>query len=156
ETGVHVLARVFVTELMAGSGSTRDRISGGWRAKGVWFIGDYGGDIGTYAFCLTVRERERDERAECDNLSWYKTVKTSECGTRTIKKEKSERERWTTGPSEEERKDANIGDGCAGAGVYGAGWQCLAWVDRWRVTTATDNAGPADDTPGNVTQERTQ
>jgi hypothetical protein len=77
ETGVHVFARVFVMELMASSGttggiipaerrqgkklwfrvrrgSTRDRISEGRRAKGVWFIGDYGGDIGTYAFCLPV------------------------------------------------------------------------------------------------------
>lgn len=77
-SGVHVLARVFVMELMAGSGSTgsiipverrrgkklwfrvhrgstRDRISvrgmGGRRASGL--LGITAGDIGTYAFCLT-------------------------------------------------------------------------------------------------------
>lgn len=85
DRGMHVLARVYVTKLMVGSGvtesiipaerrrgkklwfrvhrgSTRDRISeGGWRAKGVWFIGDYGEDIGTYAFCLTFREKPSDE-----------------------------------------------------------------------------------------------
>ncbi|KYQ46515.1 hypothetical protein ALC60_14445 [Trachymyrmex zeteki] len=80
ETARDVLTRVFVTELMAGSedygkhysggkatrqeimvsrslGSTRGRITL-WReekARSVWFIGDYGRDIGTYAFCLTQR-----------------------------------------------------------------------------------------------------
>ncbi|KYN10538.1 hypothetical protein ALC57_17143 [Trachymyrmex cornetzi] len=78
ETARDVLTRVFVMELMAGSedygkhysggkatrqeimvsrslGSTRGRIAL-WReekARSVWFIGDYGRDIGTYAFCLT-------------------------------------------------------------------------------------------------------
>lgn len=73
---VRVLTRVFVMELMAGtegygkhysdgkatrqeimvsrsSGSTRDRHSVGRGTRGAWFIGDYDGDIGTYAFCLT-------------------------------------------------------------------------------------------------------
>ncbi|EGI64739.1 hypothetical protein G5I_06929 [Acromyrmex echinatior] len=80
ETARDVLTRVFVMELMAGSedygkhysggkatrqeimvsrslGSTRGRIIL-WReekARSVWFIGDYGRDIGTYAFCLTQR-----------------------------------------------------------------------------------------------------
>lgn len=40
--------------------------------------------------------------------------------------------------------------------VYGSERQCLARVGRGKVTAATDNAGPADDTPGNVIRERTQ
>ncbi|KYM82057.1 hypothetical protein ALC53_07464 [Atta colombica] len=80
ETARDVLTRVFVIELMAGSEdygkhyssgkatrqeimvsrslrSTRGRIIL-WRkekARSVWFIGDYGRDIGTYAFCFTQR-----------------------------------------------------------------------------------------------------
>lgn len=86
ETARDVLTRVFVTELMAGSedygkhysggkatrqeimvsrslGSTRGRITL-WReekARSVWFIGDYGRDIGTYAFCLTFAGSPRWE-----------------------------------------------------------------------------------------------
>lgn len=36
-----------------GQGDRNAAYGGGEGAKGVWFIGDYGGDIGTYAFCLT-------------------------------------------------------------------------------------------------------
>lgn len=34
--------------------------------------------------------------------------------------------------------------------VYGGERWCLALVGRGKVTTATDNAGPADDTRGNA------
>jgi len=77
---VRVFARIFVTELMAGLGGPGrealfrrkgdearnygfafigGRPEGPYlprmgRARGVWFIGDYTGDIGTYAFCLVL------------------------------------------------------------------------------------------------------
>lgn len=39
--------------------------------KGVWFIGDYAGDIGTYAFCLTLAGRPDESYRLLDHPEKY-------------------------------------------------------------------------------------
>lgn len=61
-----------------------------------------------------------------------------------------EEEREKDSQRGKEWKDANIEGDYAGVAVYGGEWWCLALVGRGKVTAATDNAGPVDDTQGNA------
>lgn len=67
-------------------GSTRDRITPWMGTRGVWFIGDYDGDIGTYAFCLTFGESyrllDRSENTRMALLSVQVTVFCTQITTR--------------------------------------------------------------------------
>lgn len=64
--------------------------------RGVWFIGDYDGDIGTYAFCLTFAESLRWKLSTAWSSGKYEngfTVRSSRFSRTQITARRDDRER---------------------------------------------------------------
>lgn len=104
---------------------------------------------------ISLAARKKNKQPECNDLSWRKTDFRIWIGEQSKRKDGGiEKEKqWI---EEKNKKTQTSWCGCVEATVYDGGQQCLTRVGQGKVTTATDNAGPTDDTPGNAIQERTQ